>query len=463
VAVSVQSIVGALHKREWAAAMRRGIGCCGVLLFATAQAQVQLPGVQLPQVPIQLPVNPGNTLDVARDTLDPRRLQDLRLLRIRELLRTNRRELEADPNGAPAIRGEIVMYAPTEASLRIALAAGFTVVREATLPGLDIKVLVLNGRARATTRAELRRLRRADPTGSYDFNHLYIESGQIERGAGQNEAVGRALPDNISMQPSVRVGLIDTGVDKTHPSLSSAVVSWGCQGNPVAGVHGTAVASLLIGHAPKFLGASPGASLFAADVYCGKPTGGAVESIAGALAWLAQEKVPVINVSLVGPTNVLLEKIIATMVARGHIVVAAVGNDGPAARPLYPAAYPGVVGVTGVDTRRRVLVEALRGPQVDFAAPGVDMAAAGLSGYVAVRGTSFAAPIVAGLLARGWAQSLSPLDATLDPSKAQQLIDEFNAQAVDLGARGIDKIYGRGLIGEAVRIAPSALMVAERK
>ena len=64
------------------------------------------------------------------------------------------------------------------------------------------------------------------------------------------------------------------------------------------------------------------------------------------------------------------------VVARGCLVVAAVGNDGPAARPLYPAAWPGVVGVTGVDARGRVLAEAERGVQVKFAAPGADMVAA---------------------------------------------------------------------------------------
>ena len=113
-----------------------------------------------------------------------------------------------------------------------------------------------------------------------------------------------------------------------------------------------------------------------------------------------REKVPVINVSLVGPPNRVLEGVVQRVIAGGHIVVAAVGNDGPAAAPLYPAAWPGVVGVTGVDARRRVLVEAERGAQVKFAAPGAQMAAAkSPSGYTLVRGTSFAAPIVAGLLA----------------------------------------------------------------
>src|SRR3546814_1027523 len=112
---------------------------------------------------------------------------------------------------------------------------------------------------------------------------------------------------------------------------------------------------------------------------------------------MAAREVPVINVSLVGPPNLLVRTAVTAVQRRGLIVVAAVGNDGPAAAPLYPAAYPGVIAVTGVDARNRVLMEAGRGSHVDFAAPGSDMAAAGVSkSFGRVRGTSYAAPLVAG-------------------------------------------------------------------
>ncbi|MES2135488.1 MAG: S8 family serine peptidase [Pseudomonadota bacterium] len=83
----------------------------------------------------------------------------------------------------------------------------------------------------------------------------------------------------------------------------------------------------------------------------------------------------------------------------GRPVVAAVGNDGPAAPPQYPASYPGVVAVTGVDAHGRALVEAGRATHLDFAAPGADMAAAVPGqGYAKVRGTSFASPLAAARL-----------------------------------------------------------------
>ena len=97
---------------------------------------------------------------------------------------------------------------------------------------------------------------------------------------------------------------------RTKRCANSVIHQFGCDGNPVPSVHGTAVASLLAGSAAAFQGAAPRAELFAADVYCGLPTGGAVEAVAAALGWMAKERVPVMNVSLVGPRNALLERAI---------------------------------------------------------------------------------------------------------------------------------------------------------
>jgi subtilisin family serine protease len=209
----------------------------------------------------------------------------------------------------------------------------------------------------------------------------------------------------------------------------------------------------MIGRSVDFHGATPGSELYAADVYCGLPTGGAADAVADAFAWLARERVPVINVSLVGPPNVTIETVIRMVIARGHLVVAAVGNDGPAAPPLYPASYPGVVGVTAVDTHRRVLFEACRGPQVRFAAPGADMSAAkSTQAFELVRGTSFAAPIVAGLLA-------AALKAP-DPDAAAHAVDELAHRAIDLGDAGPDPVYGWGLVG--ADLAPEPRLASVR-
>ena len=140
--------------------------------------------------------------------------------------------------------------------------------------------------------------------------------------------------------------------------------------------HGTAVGSLLVGDQGPFRGAARGAQLFVGDVYGGNPAAGSVTSILRALSWAASKNPAVINISLVGPNNARSPRAIAALRARGIQIVAAVGNDGPAAPPQYPASYPGVVSVTGVDAQGRALPEAGRAAHLDFAAPGADMIAA---------------------------------------------------------------------------------------
>jgi subtilisin family serine protease len=160
------------------------------------------------------------------------------------------------------------------------------------------------------------------------------------------------------------------------------------------------------------------------------------------LAWLVGEGVPVVTISLVGPPNPLLARVVAAAQARGVIVVAAVGNDGPAAPPAYPASYPGVIAVTGVDARGRVLIEAGRAAHLDYAAPGADMVSADRAGRLApVRGTSFAAPLVAGVIAQA-----HPVPAAEARGRALALVD---ARARRAGPR-----YGRGIICENCVVRP---------
>ena len=414
-----------------------------------------LPPVQLPTVP-GLPTDELNrTVNGTLRAADPQQLREVRRLRVRELLRTNRAGLEADPRGAPILRSEVVALSPSPAALESARTEGFNVGRTRTLEGLDVTIVVLQAPPGMSTRRALQRLRQLDPGGTYDFNHVYLESGIVMAGAAEAPAIANSTAPGSSA-PGARVGLIDGGVQRTHPVFRDvAIHEHGCAGGGVPNAHGTAVASLLVGHAGHFSGAAVGAELYSADVYCGLATGGAVDAVADALAWMSRERVPVINISLVGPANGLLEQLIRIVTSRGHIVVAAVGNDGPGAPPLYPAAYPAVVAVTGVDAHRRVLIEACRGKHVDFAAPGADMAAAGLNaGFELVRGTSFAAPIAAGLFAREL--------TGIDRARAESAVAALTSQAVDLGPRGPDKVYGNGLVGDSLRPSPDLAKVTAR-
>jgi subtilisin family serine protease len=414
-----------------------------LVLAGPAQGQVRLPGVQLPGDPLQS-LQRGIAQADSTATL---KLSDARHLAIAALIRSNPRTLGADPHGEAIVRDEILAYAPSEAGLAAARALGFDVLREQTEAELGWRLVVLQKPQNLSSDKALRKLRAADPAGTYEFNHLYTGSG-MQGAAALRDDVRPDAPISIT---AARVGLIDSGVDLKHPAFNGTTVHrWGCEDRAIPAAHGTAVASLLVGRATEFHGVLPSAELYAADVYCGAPTGGAVDALAGAFGWMVRERIAVINVSLVGPDNAVLARIVASLTARGYVIVAAVGNDGPAAPPLYPASYPHVIGVTGVDARHRVLLEAARGPQVMFAAPGADMAAGALAGtYVAVRGTSFAAPIVAGLLA----QHLSQPDAAQATAAVQALVQD----AIDLGPPGKDLTYGYGLLGAEFAIDPRSL------
>jgi hypothetical protein len=413
----------------------------------SAQAQLRLPALNLPQ-----PLGQGGLDSLTRpagrllERTVPGDLRALRLNAVETLLQRHSRLIEADPRGEPIVRREILANSPSPAALRAAAGLGFEVLREEGFEELGESLVVLRVPASLGTLEALARLRALDPAGSYDFNHLYTGSAALPLDGGATGAAGRPAGTGSG---SGAVGLVDSGVDLAHPVFEDAAIeSFGCGGKSYPEPHGTAVAALMVGRSERFSGAAPGTRLFAADIYCDSPTGGSADKIAGALGWMARSRVGVVNISLVGPPNATLERVVAAMIARGHLLVAAVGNDGPAAPPLYPASYPGVVGVTGVDRQGRPLPEAGRGPQVMFAAPGSQMvsAAPGTPPYRQVRGTSFAAPIVAALLSKTLPQP--------DRAGAARALAALAAQAVREG-NTVSNETGHGVVGASFRIEPS--------
>ena len=396
-----------------------------------APAQVGLPPVTVPDTARILPPLPQIGAD--RIVRAPDTLARLRLDRITDLVRRNRDRIALDSDGAPALRGVLLATGADADMIARAAAAGFAVLGRERIDGLDLEVVrfgIPDGLSLA--RAE-RALNKLLPGAGIDVDHLYFQSG-----AG----AGRVLPVAALAQSGgaggAPLGLIDGGV-AAHASVTGRVDQRGfARGAPLASRHGTAVASLLVGAAnPR--GAAAGRALLAADVYGDDPAGGNASAIARALGWLAQNRVAVTTISLVGPDNKLLALAIARAQQRGMLIVAAVGNDGPAAPPAYPASYRGVLGVTGVDARGRVLPEAGRSAHIDFAAPGdAVLAATGTSQIERMRGTSFAAPLVAGRLAHHYPRA--------DPARIEAAVTALIGEARDLGRKGRDKVYGHGLV-----------------
>ncbi len=347
-----------------------------------------------------------------------------------------------DSNGYVARRGQLLALNPSERALAEARSLGYGVAERFKLTAAGIDVVRLRIPDDEQVADALATLRAADPAAVFDYEHLYDFSpsgvGDLER------------PTKVAVQPrsilseraDLRIGLIDSAIDPTTPAISGARIQqriFVSTGEPPTREHGTAVASIL---ASRESGLLPRSQYFVASVFHQSPRGesiGAAADLARAIDWLMTQKTPVINMSLAGPPNAILEAAIRRAQNRGHIVVAAVGNAGPAARPQYPAAYAGVVGVTAIDSSGRVYRRAVRGEHVDFAAPGVAVAAASPAGIEsAVSGTSFAAPYVAAALALR--------HTTLDAASAAKSVADLARDASDLGDPGQDPVYGFGAV-----------------
>ena len=275
-----------------------------------------------------------------------------------------------------------------------------------------------------------------------DLNHIYTA------GLPTAESTGGLLPRAAMAYPAdledldIRVGMIDSGVDLSHPALTRSRIearSFASPGVASPDFHGTAIASMIVGNADDYKGLAPSAELYAASVFELDEERGEIASTVSlirALDWLISSEVSVINVSLAGPPNRLLEKALQRAAAQNVIVMAAAGNGGPTARPMYPAAYDSVVAVTAVDSAQRVFRLANRGDYLAIAAPGVDLrhAQAG-GGYVSSSGTSFAVPFAVTAAAR-----------LCRSSPGVAITELLLGSATDLGPPGRDKIYGYGLL-----------------
>ncbi|MBV1900281.1 MAG: S8 family serine peptidase [Kordiimonadaceae bacterium] len=334
--------------------------------------------------------------------------------------------------------GEIMGINLSEESRKIAEGLGFTVLRRAGLTSIGVLIDLLRMPEGEEFIEAFDALRKADPTSLYRYNATYAPTG-VSGGAfeieGDTPDAALAAPAAMETEGAgIHVGMIDTGIKQDHKLFTKVNIeqkNWGRGMDITPRDHGTAVASILAlgGHQ----------KIFVADVFSGVASYADAEAIVIALDWLAGQNVGVINISLAGPPNDLLEFAVSRLIKKGHILVAAVGNQGSDGPPLYPASYPGVIGVTAVDKSLRIYDQAFQGDAVDFAALGVKIKAASYTGKKKYSGTSFAAPIVASRLA------LQHSDAS--QKSAFGALSNLIVDAKDLGAEGYDAVFGFGHLG----------------
>ncbi|MBA4371179.1 MAG: hypothetical protein C0418_06360, partial [Coriobacteriaceae bacterium] len=250
---------------------------------------------------------------------------------------------------------------------------------------------------------------------------------------------------------SVVVAVIDTGVDLAHPDLAGQIDTandWDfvnsdatAQDDEGHGTHVAGTVAAATNNGAAVAGVAPDCRILPIKVLDWRG-GGSTFNVAEGIKWAADHGADVINLSLGGGTydSYMAGQIAYAQGTKDVVVVAAAGNEGSSGGAIYPARYPGVLGVAATTNTDAWASFSNYGTGIDIAAPGQDIVSTvwpggGTDSY---SGTSMASPHVAGVAA---------LVRTHTPGLDQsQVIQQLTATAEDLGAPGPDSYFGAGLV-----------------
>lgn len=244
----------------------------------------------------------------------------------------------------------------------------------------------------------------------------------------------------------VIVGVVDTGVDLSHPDLKGRLLKGynviAPDEEPIDDVgHGTHVAGIIsanVNNGEGIAGMMWGGKILPVKAL-DKSGSGTTYSVAQGIIWAADNGAKVINLSLGNYADAqFLHEAIKYAYDKDVVLVAATGNDNTE-RPGYPAAYPEVLSVSATDYNLNKASFSNYGDYVDVVAPGESIASTYPDNqYAALSGTSMASPHVAALAA---------LIRSVNPElRNTEVMDIIRNNVIDLGDPGYDNLYGNGQI-----------------
>ncbi len=253
----------------------------------------------------------------------------------------------------------------------------------------------------------------------------------------QHQVIGSARAWDYGLgQGTARVAIVDAPFQMDHPDLAANTVSgWDVVANqPITASAGIAHSTLCAGMAAAVINNGVGVAGAANCRVLPININGAISEMYNATLWAASNGVRVVNISWSGATNAVLEaagQFLKTN-AGGILVMSAVDGNGTLNGPNQPDVF--CVSMTDAADNFQLT---LRGAYIDFAAPGYQVYSTTTGGgYATATGCSFAAPLVAGVMA--WMLGTNP---TLQPD---EVIGILTNTAVDLGPAGWDQFYGWG-------------------
>ncbi|TDB75760.1 type VII secretion-associated serine protease [Micromonospora sp. KC723] len=252
----------------------------------------------------------------------------------------------------------------------------------------------------------------------------------------------------ISQGLGVVVAIPDTGV-APHPDLENNLLAGtdiipGGNGDGRRDInsHGTSMAGIVAAHGQPnsrgALGIAPKAKVL--PIYSSPPHGeGSPENLAAAIDYAVSREVGIISVSSAGGSTPELVRSVRRAIASDIVVVSGAGNL-PRDRSVgYPASETGVIAVSGLDRFGHRATISTTGPEVDIAAPAVDIFSTSYDAkYSRATGTSDATAIVAGAAAL--------IRSRYPHLPAAEVAHRLTATAVDKGPPGRDDEYGYGVI-----------------
>jgi subtilisin len=260
----------------------------------------------------------------------------------------------------------------------------------------------------------------------------------------------------------VKVAVIDSGIDYTHPDLSDNYRGGydfvNNDGYPMDdNSHGTHVAGTIAAsdNAEGVVGVAPEADLYALKVLDASGSGDYSDVVA-ALEWCVINEMQVTNNSY-GSTEYpgdTVKSAFDDAYSRGILHVAAAGNSGnfrgTGDNVIYPARWDSLIAVAATDSNDKRASFSSTGPAVELAAPGVSIySTLPGGGYGTKSGTSMACPHVAGAAALVISEALYN-SISLSPGEVRNIL---NSTAVDLGTASRDSLYGYGRVDAAAAVA----------
>ena len=244
----------------------------------------------------------------------------------------------------------------------------------------------------------------------------------------------------------IKVAVLDTGIDWTHPDISpnfkgsvsfvpgETALDGNSHGTHCAGTIGAPI------NGAGVVGVAPEASLFAVKILSNDGSGQWSWLIAG-LNWCIQNRMHIGSMSLGGDgAPAALESICNAAFSRGVLLVAAAGNAGPEMGTVgFPAKYKNVIAVSAIDSSNVIAPFSSRGPEVEICAPGVNvLSTVPGGGYWNKSGTSMACPHVSGAAAVVWGSHRFATNA--------QIWNLLGRTADNFGLPGWDPEYGYGRV-----------------